>query len=96
MEKQIIVILSHVAHTQEEMAAIIQSERHVVNHASSLITGIPREYPEFVDLNGLKECSLQVTKSVASYLNSLASLEEALADNLRFAMKELRGSLSEE
>ncbi|WP_248927677.1 hypothetical protein [Paenibacillus hamazuiensis] len=96
MQNHITDILFHMAKSQEEMANIIESKRHVAMHLASLSHHIPHANPDFGDIQALVEHSLLVTKSISAYLNSLADLEDALGDNLECVMKEMGDEPSEE
>jgi hypothetical protein len=95
VQNQINQIIEHMAKAHEEMANIIEAKRHVVTHLASLSHHIPHDCPDFGEIASLMEHSLLVTKSVGSYLNSLADLEDALADNLSVVMKQME-QVSEE
>lgn len=96
MQIHISEMILHMAKSHEEMANIIEAKRHVVSHLSSLVHHIPNDNPGFGEIGVLMEHSLLVTKSITSYLNGLADLEEALADNLDCVIKEMEEIPGEE
>jgi len=63
---------------------------------AQLIDGLPNEHPHLGGLNGLVESSSDVTKSVISFLNGLADLEEAVADSLTHVLKAIGNTGDEE
>lgn len=95
MDQQITTIISHMAKSHLELAKIIEAKRQSAVHAAKLIAAIPNENPSMEGHEGTTDFALQVTKSVTSYLNSLADLEEAVADNLTQVMKELNNNEGE-
>lgn len=90
MHQQVTNILEYMASSHWEMTKILESKRHVAVRMAHLVQDIPQENPSFGDIEVLTECSLNVTKNIASYLNSLADLSDAAADNLILIMKEVR------
>ena len=75
--------------------ANIGCKRHVAVRMSQLVQALPDEHPDFNGLSGLLDSSSSVTKSVVAYLNSLAELTEAFADNLTHVVKAM-GEVAEE
>jgi hypothetical protein len=61
-----------------------------------LVQALPDEHPQLNGLDGLLESSSQVTKSVISYLNSLAELQEAVAQSMTHVVKAMGNSIDEE
>ncbi|MFC5447343.1 hypothetical protein [Paenibacillus aestuarii] len=96
MQEQITSILAHMAKAQHELARTLEAKRVVVAHMAMLVEQIPDHNPSFGEIDALMEHSLEVTKGVASYLNSLADLEEALADNLAPILKLMKEQPGEE
>jgi hypothetical protein len=77
------------ATSQQEMAKILEAKRHIAVRMAQLVQDIPEQNPSFDSIEELTENSLNMTKNIATYLNSLADLEDALADNLAIVMKEV-------
>ncbi len=96
MEQQITSMIHYMAKSQEEMARIIEAKRHVAVRMAHLVCHIPDEHPDFAGVDGLSEHSLDVTKSITAYLNSLADLEEAITEQMSLVMKEMGDKESEE
>ncbi|MFE5320259.1 nucleoside-diphosphate sugar epimerase [Paenibacillus sp. NPDC056579] len=96
MQKQLTQIIEHMANSQTEMAKILESQRHIILHAAGIIHDIPHDNPSFGDIETLTDNALNVTKSMAAYLNSLADLEDTLADNLMLVLKEVEKPDGEE
>ncbi|WP_438448235.1 nucleoside-diphosphate sugar epimerase [Gorillibacterium sp. sgz5001074] len=94
MEHHITQIVHHMAKSQRELARILEAKRDMVVHAARLTNSIPNEAPVTTeaDLKETAEQSLAVNKNLVSYLNALASLEEALSDNLGIVVRELNAN----
>jgi hypothetical protein len=73
------------------MARILSSERQVVVRMAEMVGGLP-DTSWFDDINGVLDSTADVTKSLISYLNSLADLEESMADSLANVLETLRES----
>ncbi|MDF2927541.1 MAG: nucleoside-diphosphate sugar epimerase [Paenibacillaceae bacterium] len=95
MNEQIDLILYHMAKSQRELAKILKTERELATHAAGLIVNIPEGHMANAGVEGVRDQSMQVSKSIAVYLNGLADLEEALADNMGPVIKELEGQEEE-
>lgn len=96
MENKITSIIEYMAKSHLEMASILEAKRYITVHMANMIDQIPDINPTFGEIEDLIVNSLEVTKGVTNYLNSLATLEEAIADNLALIMKELKEQPSEE
>ncbi|SDD29961.1 hypothetical protein SAMN02799630_02773 [Paenibacillus sp. UNCCL117] len=96
MHKQITTMMHHMATSQEEMVRILEAKRQVAVRMAQLVHDIPPQYPGFDGVEALTENAMNVTKNIAGYLSSLADLEEALADNLTFVLKEVQAPAGEE
>jgi methyl-accepting chemotaxis protein len=96
LQNQITEMIYHMANSQEEMADIIEAKRHVIVHLSLLNHQISHVDPNFGEIQSLMKHSLLVTKSITSYLNSLAELEDAMTENLSCLMKEMEEEAGEE
>ncbi|MBP1156657.1 MULTISPECIES: nucleoside-diphosphate sugar epimerase [unclassified Paenibacillus] len=89
MHQKVTNIIEYMASSHWEMTKILESKRHVAVRMAHLVHEIPHENPTFRDIEDLMEKSLSVTKNIATYLNSLADLSDAIADNLILIMKEV-------
>jgi len=78
------------AKSHRELARILGAKREVAVRAAGLISYIPNEHGGADGPEAAAEQSGAVTKSLTAYLNSLADLEEALAENLSTIIKELQ------
>ncbi|MEK8131270.1 nucleoside-diphosphate sugar epimerase [Paenibacillus filicis] len=96
MQRQVSNMMHHMATSQEEMVRILEAKRQVAVRMAQLVHAIPPEYPGFEGVEALTENAMSVTKNIAGYLNSLADLEDALADNLTYIMKEVQIPAGEE
>ncbi|UJF32093.1 hypothetical protein [Paenibacillus hexagrammi] len=96
MQERISAIVEHMAKSQHELARTLEAKRSVVAHMAMLVEQIPDHGPSFGEIEALMEHSLDVTKGITSYLNSLADLEDAIADNLAPIMKAMKEQPGEE
>jgi hypothetical protein len=87
MDRQVTVIIRHIAKSQEKVAQILEAKRSVVEH-SAVLLGAAAVSPEGENAD-VAEQAVAVAKSITAYLNSLADLEMAVADNMSVVMKEL-------
>lgn len=90
MQDQITSILEHMAKSQHEMARTLEAKRVVITHMAKMVGEIPDHNPSFGEIDELMEHSLSVTKGISNYLNSLADLEDAIADNLSPIVKAMK------
>jgi hypothetical protein len=88
-------IVVHLSHSHQQMARILDAKRHVAVRMAQLVDLLPDEHPHLNGLEGLVDSSSQVTKSVIAYVNSLADLQEAMADSLSQIVKAVGGSEEE-
>lgn len=95
MEQKITDIITHMGHSHQQLARIIDAERHITVRLSQIVHALPDQEPNFEGVEGLISNSSSVTKSLISYLNSIADLEEAMAENLTQVITELKGSEEE-
>lgn len=89
MNEQVDLILFHMAKSQRELARILKAEREMATHAAGLHLNIPQAHLATSGLESVREHSGDLSKSISAYLNGLAELEEAMADNLGPVLKEL-------
>lgn len=91
-----ISMLEHMAKSQHELANILEAKRFVVAHMAMMVKQIPDKDPSFGEIKPLMGYSLDTTKGIATYLNSLADLEDALADNIAPILVMMKEELSDE
>lgn len=84
-------IIVHMAHSHQQMARVLDAERQVAVRMAQIVQAIPDAGPAFEGTPGMMENTGRINKSVISYLNAIADLQEAMAENLGFVMKELKG-----
>ncbi|AJS57455.1 hypothetical protein [Paenibacillus sp. IHBB 10380] len=89
MQAKVDQIITHLSHSQQQMARILDAERHVVVHIAQIIHDLPDPNPELEEIEPLIENSVQINKSIICYMESLADLQEALAENLSHVVREL-------
>ncbi|GIP49461.1 hypothetical protein D3C76_44390 [compost metagenome] len=91
MEQKISEIIVHMAHSHQQMARVIDAERQVAVRMAQIVHAIPDAEPAFEGTSGILENSSRINKSVISYLNAIADLQEAMAENLGIVMKQMKG-----
>ncbi|WP_169085343.1 nucleoside-diphosphate sugar epimerase [Paenibacillus sp. PL91] len=89
MHKRVTEIIHHMAHTNEQLALILESERHVTVRISEVVQSLPNEYPNFSGVSGVLESAQAVGQNIIAYLNSIADFEETIAEQLTFVIREL-------
>lgn len=82
-------MLNHMSFSHQQLARIIDSQRHVAVRMSQIVHDLPDCDPDFGGVSGIMENSGRVNKSIISYLHSIAELEEAIAESLSLVMKEI-------
>ncbi len=89
MQHKIDEMLTHMSHSQQQMARVMESQRHVTVRMSQIVHDLPDREPDLGGFTGIMENSSLVNKSIISYLHSIADLEEAIAESLSLVMKEM-------
>jgi len=87
MQELMTEIVVHLSHSHQQMARILDAKRQVAVRMAQMVHILPDEHPQLDGLEGLLDGSSQVTKSVIAYVNSLADLQEAMADGLTQLVK---------
>jgi hypothetical protein len=90
MESKITAIINHMMSSQQHMAKVLETQRHIIDHVAKLVKDIPDRQPSISGMEAFVKNSSQVTKTISTYLVSLADFEEAIADNLTAVMRELQ------
>jgi hypothetical protein len=90
MEQKITANISYIVNSQQQMAKILESERHIAVHIAKIVNEIPDYQSSFNTVENIVKNSSEVTITISSYLVGLADLEEALGDSLAAVMKELQ------
>ncbi|GBK71072.1 MAG: nucleoside-diphosphate sugar epimerase [Paenibacillus macerans] len=90
MEQKITEIIAHMSHSHQQMARVIDAERQVAVRMAQIVHAIPDAEPAFEGTSGILENAGRINKSVISYLNAIADLEEAMAENLGVVIKEMK------
>ncbi len=96
MHETLTEIVIQLSKSHQQMARILDAKRHVAVRMAHLVTSLPDEHPQLDGLDGLLDGSANVAKSVIAYLNSLADLEEAVADSMTNVVKAMGESTDEE
>ncbi|MBE9916001.1 nucleoside-diphosphate sugar epimerase [Paenibacillus donghaensis] len=89
MQNKIDEIIIHMSHSHQQMARVLEAERHMAVRMSQIIHDLPDSDPEFDGVSGIIESSGQINKNIVAYLGGIADLEEALAETLNHVVKEL-------
>ena len=89
MQHIVTEIMAHLSHSHSQMARIVEAKRHVAVRMTEVIKALPDDNPNFGGTDGLLENTQTLLGSVISYLNSVAELQETLAIQLTFMMREL-------
>lgn len=93
MEHLITETLEAVARSQEEQARVLHAECDIALRMAKLLRTVrPEDLPQHPCYT---EAAQGVAKEISSYLYTLAEFEEALADTIKHALKELRVSEEE-
>ncbi|AIQ65293.1 nucleoside-diphosphate sugar epimerase [Paenibacillus stellifer] len=95
MQNQITKILEHMAHSHEQMARILDAERHVAVRMAQIVHDLPDAEPDFGGTEGVIESAGRVNKTIISYLNAFADLQEAMAEQVGRVIKEMQGQEEE-
>ncbi|SFE48078.1 hypothetical protein SAMN05216378_3265 [Paenibacillus catalpae] len=83
-------IIEHLSHSHNQMARMIDSKRHVVVRMAEVVKAIPDNNPNFGGTEGLLTNTQSLLGGIVSYLNTIAELQETLAAQLTFTVRELR------
>jgi hypothetical protein len=89
MQNKVDNLLVNISHSHQQMARLLDAERQVVVRMSQVIHDLPDEDPRFDGIPGILDSSGQVNKSIVSYLNGIADLQEAMAEMLVRVVKEV-------
>lgn len=95
MEQHMTKVLTHIAASHRELAALLASHRHISSRMAAIVGDLPESHPQFQGLGVLHKRSLQLTANVTSYVNSLAELTEEVAKRTEIIMKEMQESHDE-
>ncbi|GGD49857.1 nucleoside-diphosphate sugar epimerase [Paenibacillus nasutitermitis] len=91
MQHIVTEIIEHMSRSHEQIARVMEAERHVAVRMAQIVHALPDHHPDFGGVSKLMEQSQSVSKSLVSYLNSIAELQEMMAVTLTAVMKELAG-----
>jgi len=89
MDEQITSIIGHMSNSHAELANLLEVKRDMVVHMARMVLAIPDTPAAFGGVDTITENSVAITEIITGYLNRLAELEEALAENLTHVMREL-------
>jgi len=95
MQHIVTEIMEHLSHSHSQMARIVEAKRHVTVRMSEVVKSIPDKNPNFGGTDGLLDNTQSLLGSLVSYLNSIADLQETLAEQLTFMIRELDGEEEE-
>ncbi|GAB2694344.1 nucleoside-diphosphate sugar epimerase [Paenibacillus thermoaerophilus] len=89
MQQRITDMIVHMTNSNRELARILEANAEIAVRMAQNIHAIPDRGHTFADPDTLAQNAMELTRSVTSYLNSLAALEEAMAEQLGPILKEL-------
>lgn len=92
MDQKVTDILMHMAHSHQQLARVIDAERHISVRMAQIVHALPDQELDFEGVESMMENTASLNKSLIAYLNSIADLQEAMAENLTQVMNELKGS----
>lgn len=90
MDSKIDDMIAHLSHSQQQLARILEAQRHAAVRMAQIIHSLP-EYE--LQQEGAKSTggqTAQINRSIVSYLNAMADLQQTAADSLEIVLKELR------
>lgn len=97
MENQLDELINHVSWSQQQMARILEAQRHAAVRMAQIIQAMPATAAPLRSED--KEANNPVTMvntSIASYLNAMADFQQTAAESLELVLKELRDGEAEE
>ncbi|EFM08962.1 conserved hypothetical protein [Paenibacillus curdlanolyticus YK9] len=89
MEDPIDALIEHVSHTNRQLVRVLEAKRHVAVRMAQVVHALPDEDPELGGFMGLLDQANGVTNSVIAYLNSVAELQEMMAEQLYHVIMEM-------
>jgi len=96
MQQLIDEVVEHLSISHQQMARILEAERHVAVRMAQIVHSMPDQHPDLGGFEGLLDGAQAVGKNLVAYLNGIAELQEAVAEHLTVVVKELDGGESEE
>lgn len=96
MQKKVTEMMEHMSHSNRQLARVLEAERHVTVRLSEIVQALPDENPEFGGIPGLLNNSQALAQNIVAYLNSFADLQETIAAQLSFVIRELKDADEEE
>ena len=95
MEQLIDEVVEHLSISHQQLARILEAERHVAVRMAQIVHSMPDQHPDLGGFDGMLEGAQAVGKNLVAYLNGIAELQEALAEHLTTVVKELGGENEE-
>jgi len=89
VEQEVTSIIAHMAKSHSEMARMLEAKRQSIFNMAHVVTALPNETIQFQGADMIASNSIDLTKSVTAYLNSLADLADAIGDHLELVVKEM-------
>ncbi len=96
MQQLIDEVIEHLSVSHQQLARILEAERHIAVRMAQIVQAVPDQHPDFGGFDGLMDSAQAVGKNLVAYLNGIAELQETLAEHLTVIVKELGGGESEE
>lgn len=89
MQHTINEMIGHMSHSYQQLARVLEAERHICVRMAQVVHALPDQSPAFGGHSGVLKSCQGMNKNIVSYLNSIAELEETLAEQLASVMREL-------
>lgn len=96
MQKTVTEMIEHLSYSNYQIARVLEAKRHVTVRLSENVQALPDVDPLFDGMPGLIDNSQALTQSIVAYLNSFADLQETMAAQLTFVIRELKEADEEE
>lgn len=91
MQQHLNKILHDISHMNGQLARILEAKRHEAVRMAQIVNTLPDNHPEFKGVPALLDNTSMVNKNIVAYLNSIADLQETMAQQLSHIMRELDG-----
>ncbi|MCM3785874.1 nucleoside-diphosphate sugar epimerase [Neobacillus mesonae] len=89
MQQRLDEMLVHLANSHQQIARVLEAERHVNVRMAEMISVMPDILPHFTDMQGLIDGTGQLNTGIVAYLGHLADLEEMIADSIGHIVREM-------
>jgi len=83
-------MIAHLSHSQQQLARILEAQRHAAVRMAQIIHSLPEYELQQEGTKSTGAQTAQINRSIVSYLNAMADLQQTAADSLEIVLKELR------